>query len=89
MDSKRAAGQGDAKAHSKIHRAPYGRPQAALGGRLGLWVLLRFRLTLAGRVLRIHALFPELVLWSELILGNPAIVCFEVACNNVLVPERN
>ena len=28
MDSQRAAGQGDAKAHSKTHRAPYGRPQA-------------------------------------------------------------
>ena len=54
MDSQRAAGQGDAKAHSKTHRAPYGRPQAPIGGRLGLWVLLRFRLTLAGRALRIH-----------------------------------
>ena len=28
MDSQRAAGQGDAKAHSKTHRAPYGRTQA-------------------------------------------------------------
>ena len=28
MHSQRAAGQGDAKAHSKTHRAPYGRPQA-------------------------------------------------------------
>ena len=54
MDSQRAAGQGDAKAHSKTHRAPYGRPQAPIGGRLGLWVLLRFRLTLAGRALRIQ-----------------------------------
>ena len=38
-------------------------------GRLGLWILLRFRLTLAGRALRIHALFSELALRSELILG--------------------
>ena len=73
MDSQRAAGQGDAKAHSETHRAPYGRPQAPIGGRLGLWVLLRFRLTLAGRALRIHALFSELILRLELILGNPAI----------------
>ena len=28
MDSQRAAGQGDTKAHSTTHRAPYGRPQA-------------------------------------------------------------
>ena len=28
MDSQRAAGQGDAKAHSETNGAPYGRPQA-------------------------------------------------------------
>ena len=28
MSSQRAAGQGDAKAHYKTHRAPIGRPQA-------------------------------------------------------------
>ena len=55
---------------------PTGRPTGAPRrhrGRLGLWVLLHFRLTLAGRALRIHALFPELILQSELILGNPAV----------------
>ena len=60
------AGQSDAEAHCKTHRAP-------IGGRLRLWVLLRFRLTLAGRALRSNALFSELALRSELILGNPAI----------------
>ena len=59
MDSQRAAGQGEAKARSKTQRAPYGRPQAPIGGRLGLWVVLRLRLPLAGRALRIHALFSE------------------------------
>ena len=29
LDSQRAAGQGDAKAHYKTRRAPYGRPQAS------------------------------------------------------------
>ena len=48
MDSQGAAGQGDAKAHSKTHRAP-------IGGRLGLGVVLRFRLNLPSRALRIHA----------------------------------
>ena len=48
MDSQRAARQGHAKAHSKAHRAPRA-PPGAVGGRLGRWVLLRFRLTLAGR----------------------------------------
>ena len=57
MDSQRAAGQGDAKAHSKTHRGALRAPPGAHRGRLGLWVLLRFRLTLAGRALRIHALF--------------------------------
>ena len=57
MDSRRAAGQGDAKAVSKAHKAPYGRPQAPTGGRLGLWVLLRFRLALAGHVVEIPRLF--------------------------------
>ena len=53
---------------------PTGRPTGAPRrhrGRLGLWVLLRFRLTLAGHALRIHAQFSELVLRSELIWGNP------------------
>ena len=36
------------KAHSKTHR-----------GRLGLWVLLHFRLALASRALQVHVLFPE------------------------------
>ena len=76
MDSQRAAGQGDAKAHSKTPMSPYRRPHAPvvarMAGRLGLWVLLRFRLTLAGRALRIHAPFSELVLRSESILRNPA-----------------
>ena len=35
MDSQRAAGQGDAKAHYRTHRAPYGRPQAPIGGAWG------------------------------------------------------
>ena len=50
---QRAAGQGDAKAHSKTHRGAFG------ARRLGLWVLLRFRLALAGRALKVHVLFPE------------------------------
>ena len=74
VDPQRVAGQRDAKAHSKTHRAPYGRPKAPIGGRLGLWVLLRFRLTLAGRALRNHALFSVLALRSELILSNHAIL---------------
>ena len=32
MDSQCAAGQGDAKVHSKTHRAPYGRSQGPIGG---------------------------------------------------------
>ena len=59
MDWQRAAGQGDAKAHSQTHRGAFGAPRRRRG-RLGLWVLLRFRLTLASRVLQVHALFPEL-----------------------------
>ena len=55
VDLQRAAGQGDAKAHSKTFGAP-----RRHRGRLGLWVLLRFRLTLASRALRVRALFPEL-----------------------------
>ena len=54
------AGQSDAKAHYKTHRAPYGRPQAPMGGRLGLWVLLRFCLTLAGHVVEIPQIFWSL-----------------------------
>ena len=73
MDWQRAAGQGDAKAHSKTHRGAFGAPRRRRG-RLGLWVLLRFRLTLAGRALQVHALFSELVLRSELVLKNSAIV---------------
>ena len=49
-------------------------PPGAHRGRLGLWVLLRLRLTLADRALRVHALFSELALRSELILSNPAIL---------------
>ena len=37
---------------------------------MGLWVLLRFRPTVAGRALQIHALLSELVLGSELILSG-------------------
>ena len=59
MDWQRAAGQGDAKAHSKTHRGAFGAPRRRRG-RLGLWVLLRFRLALASRALQVHALFPEL-----------------------------
>ena len=84
MDSQHAAGQGDAKAHSKSHRAPYGRPQAPMGGRLGLWVSLRFRLTLAGRALRIHAVFSELVLRPELMLSNPVMSCLAACFAEVL-----
>ena len=48
-------------------------PQGARKGYLGLRVLLRFHVTLAGHTLRFHALFSELALRSELILSNPAI----------------
>ena len=60
VDWQRTAGQGDAKAHSKIHRGAFGAPRRRRG-RLGLWVLLRFRLALASRALQVHALFlfPE------------------------------
>ena len=50
MDWQRAAGQGDAKAHSKTHRGRLRAPRRRRG-RLGLWVLLRFRLALASRAL--------------------------------------
>ena len=76
MDSQRAAGQGEAKAHSKTHRGALRAPPGAHRGHLGLWVLLRLRLALAGRALRIRALFSGLVLRSELILVNPAISPF-------------
>ena len=68
------AGQGDAKAHSKTHRGARRAPPGAHKGRLGLWVLLRFHLTLAGRTLRIQAPFSELALRSELISSNPRIL---------------
>ena len=58
MDVQRAAGQGDAKAHSKTHRGAFGAPRRRRV-RVGLWVLLCFRLTLASRALQVHALFPE------------------------------
>ena len=49
---------------SKAH-SPSRPPMGAWGRPMGaLWVLLRFRLTLAGRALQIHALFAELVLRS-------------------------
>ena len=41
------------------HRGAFRAPRRRRG-RLGLWVLLRFRLTLARRALQVHALFPEL-----------------------------
>ena len=53
------AGQGDAKAHYKTHRGAFGAPRRRRG-RLGLWILLHFRLTLASRALQVHALFLEL-----------------------------
>ena len=40
--------------------------------RLGLRVLLRFRFTLAGRALQVHAPFSELALRSELVFSNYA-----------------
>ena len=50
-----------------IHRFDVALPLPAMlkrtpkptGGPLGLWVLLRFRLTLASRALQVHALFPQ------------------------------
>ena len=74
MDLQRAAGQGEAKAHYKTHRGAFGAPRRRRG-RLGLWVLLRFRLTLAGRAPQVHALSSELVLRSELVLEISQIVC--------------
>ena len=58
MEFQRTAGQGDAKAHYKTHRGAFGAPRRRKG-RLGLRVLLRFRLALASRALQVHALFPE------------------------------
>ena len=64
MDSQRAAGQGDAKAHSKTAR---GAPRAHPGAPYGAWGRpqgapvdfgVRFRIALAGRALRIHAPGP-------------------------------
>ena len=46
------------EARSKTHRGGFGAPRRRRG-RLGLWVLLRFRLALASRALQVHALFPE------------------------------
>ena len=56
------AGQSDAKAHYKTHRAPYGRPRRPSAHRVrpGLGVLLRFRLTLAGHVVEIPQIFWSL-----------------------------
>ena len=59
VDVQRAAGQGDAKAHSKTPRGVPSAPPRRRRGPLGLWVLLRFRLALAGRALQVHTLFPE------------------------------
>ena len=47
------AAESDAKAHSNPHLAPLQKPPGANRARLQLWVLLRFRLTLAGHVLDI------------------------------------
>ena len=43
------------------------KPTGRRRGLPGLWVLLRFRLTLAGRALQVHALFSELILRLELV----------------------
>ena len=43
------------------------------GGRLGLWVFMRFRLSLGGRALHVHALCSESLWRSELILTSAAI----------------
>ena len=46
------------KRTTKTYRGAFGAPRRRRG-RLGLWVLLRFRLALASRALQVHALFPE------------------------------
>ena len=58
MDLQCAAGQGEAQAHYKTHRGAFRAPRRRRG-RLGLWVLLCFRLALANRALQVPALFPE------------------------------
>ena len=47
------AGQNNANAHYKTHRGALRAPPGAHRGPLGLWVLLCFRLALAGHVVEI------------------------------------
>ena len=58
-DFHHMAGQSDAKAHYKTPGRPTGAPRRHRG-RLGLWVLLRFCLTLAGHVVEIPQIFWSL-----------------------------